>query len=199
MHQATFAHDRGDTGRRTPPRSPRRSWVRSRCRCPDRKPPDHCPQCPPTVAVAFPSVEMVGPTDSLPADHPLPRSGSAGATRTPLIAAVVSQRDRLRPVPLPCRVGLTAYTCSGVIAAVAQAWPLLPKASMPHRHALCPFNYTRMYIRITPNVLLTAAAPFGSDYSNSEETHPRQRPSSAPERLDRIYLSNTCSIWPSFF
>jgi hypothetical protein len=46
---------------------------------------------------------------------------------------------------------------------------------------------------MTPSVLLTAT-PFGSDYINSEETHPRARASSAPERLDRIYFSNTCFI-----
>src|SRR5437667_4365670 len=85
-HGATCAHGRGDTGRRTPPRSPRRSWAMSRCRCPDRKLLDHCAEYLPTVVFAFPSVLMADPTDGLPADRPLHRSDSAGATRTPSIA-----------------------------------------------------------------------------------------------------------------
>src|ERR1035437_6264633 len=32
----------------------------------------------------------------------------------------------------------TAYKCSGAIAAVAQAWPLLPKRSMPHSPVYVP-------------------------------------------------------------
>jgi len=39
---------------RTPPRSPRRSWAMSRCRCPDRKPQDRGPQCPSTANVVTP-------------------------------------------------------------------------------------------------------------------------------------------------
>jgi len=81
-HEAICEHGRDDTERRTPFRSPRRSWARSRCRCPDRTLPDRCQEYPPTVAVAVASLTapMAGPTDTLPADHRFHRSDIAAAT-----------------------------------------------------------------------------------------------------------------------
>ena len=135
--EATCAHAPDDTEPRTPPRSPRQSWATSRCRCPNRKLPDHCRECPPTAAVAFLSVPMAYLTEPLPADHRFRRSDNAGATPTPWIAALAesgpvrhwytlpnsspprataSPRGRPHLCPLPCSGESAADTCLDVTA-----------------------------------------------------------------------------------
>src|ERR1700733_595020 len=67
---AICAHGRDDTERRTPPRSPGQSWATSRCRYPDRKLPDRCPEYRLTVAAASLSSPMAG--GQLLSPHPTP-------------------------------------------------------------------------------------------------------------------------------
>src|SRR5260370_37120367 len=85
-HEAICARGPDDTEPRTPPRSSRQSWATSRCRCPDRRPPDHYRECPPSVAVASLSVPMADPSDTLPTDHRFHWFDNAEATQTVLLA-----------------------------------------------------------------------------------------------------------------
>src|SRR5258708_26267561 len=159
-HEAICARGLDDTEPRTPPRSSRKSWATARCRCPDRRPPDHYREGPPTVAVASLSVPMADPSDTLPTDHRFHCFDNAEATQTLWIAAPVgfppvrrwyalqnsaplrataSRRDRPHLSPLPCSDGSVSDTCWDVAAtSVAPYRPLRPVC---HR---CPLNYARL-------------------------------------------------------
>src|SRR6476660_4299622 len=101
------------------------------------KPPGHCRECHPTLAVAFLLAPRADPPDTLPADHPLHRSDNAAATPTPWIAApagstpvrrwyvlqnsapphaTASPHGRPHLFPLPCSADSAADMCWDVTA-----------------------------------------------------------------------------------
>src|SRR5690348_2751717 len=168
IREAICARGRDDTECRIPPRSPKQSWATSRCRYPDRKTPDRCRECHPTLAVAFLSAPRADPTDTLPTDHRLPPSDNAGAIQIPWIAApagsspvrhwyvlpnsalpraTASPRDRPHLSPLPCSGESIADAYLDADAIAVAAWALSDQYAR-----LCPFTYARLYSRVPRRV-----------------------------------------------
>src|SRR5258708_22095449 len=154
------AHGQDDTECRTPSRSPRQSWARSRCRYPDRKLPGRCREYPPTVSV----VSLTSPMDARPVPfqqtidavglislEPLRYFGSGGLQDLRQFAARMSfgiQRhgaQSFRHTVGPFSFRFFAQTNQPLICAgmqLQQAWHHKASAA---QYVTCPFSYARKY------------------------------------------------------